>query len=223
MTNLANPTGQKFGRLTILSVYHKEIHLPHRIYKRLWVDCLCECGNFSNHQKHKVVTGHTKSCGCIPPSSYRHGFHEHPLYAVWEAIVQRCTNPKSQVYSYYGGRGIKMCDEWRSKPESFISWALLAGWKKGLTIERNDVNGNYEPGNCSIATWAQQSRNTRRNKRYTFNGKTLILKDWAKELGISLGCLERRRYLNWPVDRMFGLRPKIGRNQYSVTPESKGS
>jgi hypothetical protein len=90
----------------------------------------------------------------------KHGLYYHPLYAVWNTMKSRCRCPTNNKYDYYGGRGIALCDEWNN-PEPFIEWALANGWERGLQIDREDNNGNYEPGNCRFVTSKVNSNNRR--------------------------------------------------------------
>lgn len=91
-----------------------------------------------------------------------HGLSKHPLFPKLNKMRSRCYNSKSDDYKYYGGRGITVCDEWLNNPQSFFDWALSNGYKKGLEIDREDNNGNYEPSNCRWVTHDVNSQNTRR-------------------------------------------------------------
>lgn len=108
-----------------------------------------------------------------------------------------------------------MCDEWLNDGGEFVRWALANGWQKGLTIERVDNDGNYEPSNCKFVTWVEQCKNKRNTRRYTINGKSLMIKEWAEELGISVHTIQNRLYTQkWDIERSF-LTPAVkGRNQY---------
>ena len=92
------------------------------------------------------------------------------LYYIWKDMKSRCLNPKDKSYKYYGSRGIKVCEEWKNNMANFIEWALENGWKKGLTIDRKNNDGNYEPKNCSFVTRLQQMNNTRRAKLFIAYG-----------------------------------------------------
>ena len=118
----------------------------------------------------------------------------HELYGTWCKIHQRCYSPKSPNYSNYGGRGIKMSEEWEKSPTPFITWAERNGWYKGcgLTVDRIDVNGDYSEENCRLATISEQNRNKRNNRFITFNGETLTITDWANRIGITTSVLSKR-------------------------------
>src|SRR5688572_19475169 len=133
----------RYNKLRILQTWKKKRN--GRGYREM-AECICDCGNRSIVQVENLKSGHTKSCGC-DKLKLKHGYAHHPAYTIWEGIVDRCCNPKSKGYKWYGARGIKMFDEWKNNPASFIEWALSNGYEKGLSIERDNVNGNYEPSN----------------------------------------------------------------------------
>lgn len=112
----------------------------------------------------------------------------HKLYEVWRNIKRRCYNPSHYAYEQYGGRGIKMCDEW-SDFERFYSWSLANGYEDGLSLDRIDNNGWYSPKNCRWSTWKEQGNNRRTNVLITFDGKTQSMAKWADEIGISRAAL----------------------------------
>jgi hypothetical protein len=128
----------------------------------------------------------------------KHGMATTPTYCVWQAMRQRCTNPNNPRYPHYGGRGIKYCERW----EEFKNFYEDMGEKpKGLTIDRKDNDGNYQPDNCHWATYSVQNRNTRNNRNITFNGRTQCMMAWANETGIKyMTILFRLRY-GWTVER----------------------
>lgn len=98
---------------------------------------------------------------CSKKISTRHGFHNHSIYHAWEHMKNRCFNKNFKQFMDYGGRGITVCDEWSNSPEEFIIWSLLNGWEEGLTIDRRDNDGNYEPSNCRWVDRFTQMENTR--------------------------------------------------------------
>lgn len=130
--------------------------------------CRCVCGAQREIPRCNLVSGKTKSCGCqksalIGEARKTHGLYRSPTYSSWSSMIQRCTNRKVKCYPNYGGRGIQVCERWRNSFETFL--ADMGGKpRKGMSIERIDVNGNYEPANCIWATPTLQARNTRRTK-----------------------------------------------------------
>jgi len=156
-------TGKTFGRLTVISVNAKDLN----VNKTLCL-CKCECGNFKTVRASNLLYRHTTSCGCLrkeSPSRVRHGMYGTRLYKIWENMKYRCHSPKCQRYKNYGARGIKVCDEWKEDFLNFYNWAITHGYNDTLTIDRIDVNGNYEPNNCRWATWEEQAKNKTTTKR----------------------------------------------------------
>ena len=103
------------------------------------------------------------------------------LYKIRTKMIERCTNPNCDRYKDYGGRGIKICDEWLNDYDSFVDWSKMNGYKEGLSIDRIDNNGNYEPSNCRWITRKEQGRNTTRNRFITYNGETKTLSELREE------------------------------------------
>ena len=188
--------GKKYGRLTILSEPEGE----HR-----YVNCKCDCGTIKQIQLHALKSGRIVSCGCYNKEVNKerlttHGMHNTKgAYFSWQSMKARCLNPNATGYAYYGGRGIKVCERWL-KFENF--YADMGDPPSGMTIDRIDNNGNYEPSNCKWSTLIEQSNNKRSNHRITFNGLTKTLKQWANTMGINYGTLcGRINVYNWPVER----------------------
>ena len=132
----------------------------------------------------------------------KHGLTSTRPYSVWEHIIQRCNNPKNERYKNYGGRGIKVCDQWQGMYGSlnFYIWALNNGYDDTLSIDRIDVNGNYEPNNCRWATEKEQQNNRTNNHLITFDGRTQTLQMWADEYGIYKRTLLSRLEKGMPID-----------------------
>ena len=129
--------------------------------KKRYVLAKCECGNIKEYFVYNILNSHAKSCGCIKKySSITHGKSKDPIYRLWNDIKKRCLNVKSEAYPDYGGRGITVCERWINSFENFIA---DMGMKPSpdLTLERINVNGNYEPLNCKWATWIEQYWNKR--------------------------------------------------------------
>ena len=183
-------TGRKFGRLTVID------RVQNRGEKVAW-KCLCECGNTSIVTGTALKSGKSKSCGCLKlenPSNLRHGKYGIRQYRIWIMMKQRCYNPKTPTYKHYGGRGITVCDEWLHNFQAFYDWAMANGYADDLTIDRKDVNGNYEPSNCRWATSEEQHTNTRRNVYFEYNGEKLTLSQLAHKYNIPVETLWNRIY-----------------------------
>ncbi len=150
--------------------------VPHRKTPR------CQC----QHRKH----GHAKSRR-KPPS---------PEYTSWAGMIQRCHNPKSPDFERYGGRGIVVCERWRTSFQSFLA-DMGPRPSKRHTIERRDGSKGYTPDNCRWATWTEQARNRRGNRLITVGGATRTLAEWAERSGISIFCLWRRLKKGWTAER----------------------
>lgn len=180
--------GQKFGRLTIKDIIYKE----QKGRNRKFAVCDCDCGKEHITRLDGILNNKTFSCGCQKNDhnkgkNYKHFSYGTRLYNIYSSMKQRCYCVSCTCYKYYGGRGITVCDEWKNDFSAFKKWALENGYSDSLTIDRINVNGNYEPNNCRWATKAQQSRNTRRTHFLTYNGITKCLTDWADFLNVNRG------------------------------------
>jgi hypothetical protein len=153
-------SGTKFGRLFAEYRYIDESG-------RTMYHCKCDCGNEKNVWCESLKSGKTKSCGCLraETTSRRnttHGMRKTRLYRIWLAMKNRCLNPNSNRYQYYGGKGVKICDSWVSNFLCFYNWAVKNGYRDDLTIDRIDSDKNYCPENCRWATYAEQEHNKKR-------------------------------------------------------------
>lgn len=191
--------GQTFGKLTVVEA------APNMGNARAWV-CSCVCGNTKSVRAYSLNDGNTTSCGCassryaLPVRNRTHGMTKSKVYGVWRTMRTRCENKNDEHFARYGARGIKVCDRWR-KFENFLE--DMGEPPPGLTIERKDNNGDYDPSNCIWATPKQQSNNKRTNIKLTSNGITKSLEDWANELGISYMAIYQRLRAGWAPHRIL--------------------
>ena len=195
--------GQQYGFLSVVNF--AGISTGSRP-ERLWL-CKCKCGAEITVRQNNLRSNHTKSCGCHMKQTSaiinrKHGYTKTPTYIAWANMKGRCLNKNNKNYLNYGDRGITVCAKWLNSFQAFID---DMGEKpgKGYSIERIDVNGNYEPSNCKWATTAEQNRNYRRNIYIEYNGRTQCLKDWATELGMCPSVLRYRIKAGWSVDDAF--------------------
>jgi hypothetical protein len=131
-----------------------------------------------------------------------HGLSNTDIYVIWCAMRRRCNSNHDKRYARYGARGIAVCAEWDDF-SSFYNWAMLHGYRKGLSIDRIDNDGNYNPKNCRWVTISEQNRNYSRNHKITFNGETLCLKDMAEKYGINRATVLYRINAGKPLDEVF--------------------
>lgn len=200
--------GKKFGRLTVVDNAGKS-----KYGARLWL-CRCECGNEVVVQTAQLNNGRKISCGCLLKENAKkivHLAHEanrkykissaSRLYTCWQNMITRCTNNKDRYFKDYGGRGIKVCNEWQDF-DNFAEWAMTNGYNNSLTIDRIDVNGNYEPINCKWATAKEQANNTRKTKYFEHNGEQKTLSQLADEYSINYKLLYERVVIeHWDLER----------------------
>lgn len=133
------------------------------------------------------------------------------LYSSWKHMKERCCSPTCKDYPRYGGRGITVCDAWKKDFLAFKEWAVANGYDPHLTIDRIDVNGNYEPSNCRWATKAEQSRNRRYAHALTYNGETKRLAEWARETGLNESTIYMRiKAYGWSVEKALETKVKRG-------------
>lgn len=156
-------TGRKYGRLTVIEPVKHRNGKPYSG----WL-CKCDCGNTTYQQTYPLVNNLVVSCGCYNREKLQknkiaktHGMSQSRIYITWRNMRVRCSNPKDKKFKDYGGRGIKVCEEWENSFEAFYSWAMANGYNDNLTIDRIDANGNYCPGNCRFITREENNKNRR--------------------------------------------------------------
>lgn len=199
INNRTNLIGMKFNRLKVL----EEVEYPNHP-ERKW-KCQCDCGKIITVFGSNIRRNHTKSCGCLrkEESSYRNSTHrktESEEYKIWSGMKYRCNSPACRSYPNYGGRGIKVCEEWSA---SFELFHRDMGDRPGpeYSLDRIDPNGNYSKDNCRWATSKEQSLNKTCNVRYLFNGENLTLVEWGKRLGIRYHTLRKRISYGWSIEK----------------------
>ena len=186
-----NLAGQKFGRWLVLSRYEKKLG------DNIYYLCRCECGTIKVVRASSLKDGSSKSCGCLKAEttakqSLKHGYSHHPLYHVLSDMIYRCYNKNSSEYHRYGARGIKVCSQWLNNREAFVDWALSNGYKRGLTIDRIDNNGNYEPSNCRFVTIRDNTNNRRNTVKTVLFGKEMSASDIARKYNLSQNTVRLR-------------------------------
>lgn len=206
-----NLLGQTFGYLEVVEQVDDKIEESGRHRKR-W-RCKCHnCGGETIVTSDALTGGQQVSCGCYHKQHVKemfrtHGMTDTRLYYVWCGIKNRCYCESTPEYASYGARGIKMCDEWKSNLLKFREWALSNGYDESAprgacTIDRIDVNGDYEPSNCRVVSQREQMQNTRKNHFITYNGETLTLAEWSRRTGIPSGKIRTRiTRLGWTPER----------------------
>lgn len=195
-------TGRTFGHYKVLGISEP------RNGKRTW-KCKCLlCGRIKDVTTNGLTSGRQQSCGCQSykgksNGQYAHGLSGHKLNKLWRNIKTRCYNPNSRAYKYYGARGIAVCDEWKNDFKSFYEWCISHGYKDGLTIERINYDGNYEPSNCKFISFQEQQRNKHTTISITYNGETKCLAEWCRILNLNYDRTISRIHNGWSVEEAF--------------------
>lgn len=198
-----NPTGQRFGRLLVVSE-------SHRTHKGTWYWlCRCDCGKETRVQTQYLMSGRIRSCGCKRASglhSTKHKLTGTWVYYTYRGMFQRCYSPTNARYACYGGRGIKMCDRWLNGDGSLLGIQCFyadMGDKPSPkhSIERLDVNKDYSPDNCVWILHSDQAKNTRSNRKITAFGETKNMAEWARQFGIGAMAIQKRLNRGWDEER----------------------
>lgn len=214
MTRLPrNPqlVGRRFGRMVAI----EETKLGGN---SAWV-CRCDCGQTKAVRSGHLLSGATRSCGCLKRETssairIQHGFarmgNVRREYRTWQNMKSRCDNPNVKEYQYYGGRGIKVCEHWRHSFVNFLHDMGIA--PPGKSIERENNNGDYEPENCRWATPVEQSRNRRTTISLELNGESHVISEWAEIAGVREGRLRQRLNRGWSLVEALSRRKRV--NQF---------
>ena len=202
--------GKKYNHLTITGYAKKQFI------------CMCDCGRETRVNPSFVIKGTVKTCGdhecefhkqVMHTVGVKHGKYNSPVYKRWQGMKDRCYNPNSTHYKNYGGRGIKICDEWKNDFPAFEKWAMENGFKKELSIDRIDVNGDYCPENCRWVDAKTQAANKRiKLVYYDIDGVQDTISGWSKRTGVATGTLRKRML------RGMTMREAITNTWEKVTP-----
>ena len=205
MGKLNDLTGMTFGRLQVIKRAGSN-----KNKQALWL-CECQC-----EKRTKIIVigsdllrSHTQSCGCLQREiayniKTKHGRSFTSLHNIWTNMKQRVCNKNCEAYQNYGGRGIKICDEWLTSFESFYEWAISNGYQDGLTIERKDVNGDYCADNCCWASKLTQTRNRRNTQQIYYKNELKPLSQWCDELNLPYNTIRARiNNYHWSVEKAF--------------------
>lgn len=203
-------TGQRFGHLTVVEFVGRRRH-PGGGVSSMW-KCQCECGNECIVSNSGLRSG-TQSCGCKrikrgkESHLYKHGESNTRLYKIWSDMKKRCYSKNYKDFNNYGGKGVRICDEWIGENgyESFRDWAISHGYDENAeegkcTIDRINVDGNYEPKNCRWADASEQANNRTTSRFLTYKGVTHTVAEWAKILNVPYARLQSRIYLGWSAE-----------------------
>lgn len=181
---------QKFGKLTVIEFV--EVRSKFAYWK-----CRCECGNERVVRGSNLLSGQTKSCGCLNTTSHvKHREGKARLYVIWAGMKQRCENANRKDYPKYGGRGISVCEEWHEYT-AFREWAIANGYDDTKSIDRIDNDGKYCPENCRWVGFEAQQVNKNNNSELTINGETKTASEWSTISGISADRIRKRKRNGW--------------------------
>lgn len=190
--NIHDLTGKRYGNLVVLSLFEVK-------NRRSYWNCQCDCGNQKTVRSDALISYKTVSCGCLKKrqdrinltASHKGGRTKERLYHIWMSMRQRCKNPNNHAFHDYGGRGITVSPLWEDY-DVFKKWAYENGYNDSLTIERKNVNGNYEPNNCCWIPYSLQARNTRKTVYFSFDSGERPMVEWSDITGIKKATLYAR-------------------------------
>ena len=201
--------GQKFGKLTVIEF--SEIRSKYAYWR-----CVCDCGREKIARGANLISGQTQSCGCLNYTSHtklRDG--KSRIYVIWVGMKQRCENSKRIDYAKYGGRGIRVCNEWHDYL-AFCDWARANGYDESKSIERINNNGDYSPDNCQWVDYTVQQNNKRNSFCLTVDGETRTAAEWSKISGIPSDRIRKRKRSGW-TDRDAVFEPLDYTHQHKIT------
>lgn len=216
-TKCKDLTGKKFGKLSVIEFDHRDEK------RRYYWKCKCDCGNIRIVQGSHLCSGHSTSCGCINIEkiknlNYKTGMTTSKIYYAYRNMINRCYREKDAKYKSYGGRGITVCDEWLNKEngfENFLEWSNSNGYKESskrneCTLDRINVNGNYEPSNCRWVDWETQCYNKRNTFFVVYKGILYNMKACSQITGLSRSAIQDRKRRGYTDKEIFEI-PKGGK------------
>ena len=217
MAKIKDMSGLKFSKLTVIKIAYSD--------NGLFWECLCECGKTKAIKGNYLRRGIIKSCGCLWKEQIKanfnsgrdkksHGFpHGRKLKDLYKNMINRCYDPKNNRWANYGGRGIIVCEEWLKDRRGFYKWAIDNGFNASNQIDREDVNGNYEPSNCRFVDIIVQANNKTDSHLLTWQDKTQSATLWAREIGCNPSAIIHRSNGGWSMEEIFTI--PIRRNKNS--------
>jgi hypothetical protein len=196
--------GKRFGKLTVVAEAK-----PKRVSGKLCImyECICECGNTYAALGTALRSNHTWHCGCVFKRADGDSIGKKTrLYHMWRNMNRRCSEKNNNRAKNYIGRGISVCDEWKTNYKAFKAWALETGYDEKApygkcTLDRINVNGNYEPSNCRFADMKTQANNTTYNRPLAYKGETRNICEWEDVLGFRRQTIGKRLKRGWSIER----------------------
>lgn len=213
-------TGQRFGRLVVVAECGRSKD-GQKMYR-----CICDCGAVKEVRSGNLRSGKTVSCGCLArektiarnKTNKKHGMRHSRLYGIWMDMKQRCSWDKAINWHLYGGRGIKVCEDWNNSFIHFMEWSMKNGYKEDLTLDRIDTNGDYCPENCRWATLDEQNNNKRTCIYVTIGEETKTVTEWCRETGVNRMTAYNRIRRGWePSEAVSILDKEEGRKRSSAS------
>lgn len=200
MGKAKNLAGLRFGKWTAIKIVGKNCYGG-----MMWL-CQCDCGTCKPVDGRSLRDGTSTSCGCNKAQktreagnrgNFKHGGKKERLYNIWNGMKDRCYNPKSKFFHRYGGRGIKVCDEWKHDYVAFRTWAIENGFdatkpRKYQSLDRIDNDGDYSPSNCKWRTSSEQCNNKSNNHLVRLGDEVKTITEWSRILGINKSTIEKR-------------------------------
>lgn len=198
--------GDVFGQLTVTEELGK---IKPNVSNHLYYKCRCSCGNETITRGTMLKNGKSRKCKkCSSRENlgsdleYKHGMTNTRMFHIWQGIIARCNNTNHKYYKDYGGRGIRVCDEWEDGFIAFYNWSMANGYTEELTIDRINNDGNYTPDNCRWTDKVTQANNTRGNRQIEYKGETHTIAEWGRITGIKAYNIDNRlNKYGWSVEQ----------------------